>query len=336
MSWILVVLGLACVALVIVDLLWTTVAAGAGGGPLTGRLGDLLWSLTPRGTSPGRHRLLQVAGVAITAVMIAVWIGLLLLGWLLVFSSFPDAVVASLSREPADLWARVYYTVFTLGTGDYVPGGPVWQMATVAGSGAGLTLVTLAITYVLSVTTAVTERRQLAAQITALGSDPVDVLSRAWNGSELTALSSPLQSLVSQLTQLAQRHLAFPVLHYFHSVERQTAVAPSVAMLDELLTVLEHGIAPSHRLPDLTTAQLREAISSLLERTTSMPDSGAPREAGELPMPALVDLEDLGIPVVSPETWQEAIAQHGERRRRLGELLAVDGWPWDSVWPSGR
>lgn len=329
-------LGVVLVVTVIVDLLWTTVAAGAGGGPGTIRLANTLWLGARRITRPRQHRLLQAIGVGVTLVVIGAWIAMLLLGWFLIFSSAAEAVVDSTTRQPAGGWSRLYYsgfTVFTLGVGDYVAGGPVWQVATVIATGTGLTLVTLAITYVLSVTTSVTQRRALAAQISALGRSPTDVLGAAWNGSAFSGLSPALNPLVPSIGQLAQRHLAFPVLHYFHSAQRQTAIAPSIAVLDEVLTVLQHGVVPEHQPPALTIRQLRNVVGELLEYATGASEPG-PWEVSSRrpPMPLLEGVRSLGIPVVDEDVWRARVTALAPRRQQLSAYLAVDGWRWSDVW----
>lgn len=328
--------GLFCVGMVVVDLLWTTVAAGAGGGPLTSKLASLLWSAVPRGSSLRHHRTLQAAGIGVTLTIIGVWVLLLLLGWTLVFNASPDAVLDGDSRQPADLWSRLYYTgytVFTLGTGDFVPGGPIWQLTTVMATFTGLSLITLAITYVLSVTSSVTQRRQLAGQIAALGKSPTTILKRAWDGTRFRGLDSQIRSLAPEVAGLAQRQLAYPVLHYFHSIERENAVAPSIAVLDELLTVLEHGVLPEQRLPELTTSQLRDTITELLRMLTNVfHDIPGDPSGDPPPIPDLEDLRRIGIPLVSDDEWQTAVAKQAVRRTMLRAFMAVDGWEWRSVW----
>ncbi len=192
--------------------------------------------------TPHQHRILQVLGVVITLTVIFTWIVLLLAGWFLIFNA-PAAVVDATTGEPADGWSRLYftgYTMFTLGIGDYVPGASFWQVAAVVATATGLSQVTLVVTYLLSVTSSVTQRRM----VSALGSSPTDILHRAWNGAEFDGLDTALQLLSGDVSELAQRHLAFPVLHYFHSPERQTAVAPNIAVMDELLTILEPAWRP--------------------------------------------------------------------------------------------
>lgn len=84
------------------------------------------------------------------------WLLLLWAGWTLVFSASPEAVLQDPEGVPADGWARAYFagfSVFTLGVGDYVPNGPVWQLLTVVAVVSGLALTTMAITYLVSCTT---------------------------------------------------------------------------------------------------------------------------------------------------------------------------------------
>lgn len=331
-------LGLVFVVIVIVDLLWTTVAAGSGAGPFTIRLGNVLRQLAPRGSTTRHHRFLQVLGVGITIALVGAWIALLLLGWFLVFNSAPDAVVDATTGEPADQWARVYYTgftIFTLGVGDYVAGGPLWQVATVAATGTGLALITLAITYLVSVTASVTQRRRLAQQISALGETPTEIMRVAWNGDQLEGLDITLQLLMSDIAEVTQRHLAFPMLHYFHSFERNAAIAPGLAVVDELLMVLEHGVRPDKRLPALTTHQVRHGIAQLLSLTIGTTKSSSGRVSGTPPpLPALEDLRRFGIPLVDDEVWRNSVESLASRRQRLSDFLAVDGWDWPSVWES--
>lgn len=337
LSVVLGVLGVAIVVAVIVDLLWTTLAAGAAGGPVTARVTHLLWRSALRWQR--RRRLLQVAGVAITTTVILLWIALLLGGWFLVFSATPDAVVSATTGQPGDVWSRIYftgYTVFTLGLGDYVPGAPLWRVATVPATATGLTVVTLAITYLLSVTESVTQRRKLAAQIFALGPSPSIILRRAWNGTGIEGLEQALQSLTSEVAELAQRHLAFPVLHYFHSVERDTAIAPSIAVLDELLTILDRGITEEHRLPTLTTEQLRDAITQLLHLGSAIDPAQLGQLSSPPPVPPTDELRRIGLPLVDDAQWRGHVEELADRRQALRDYLTVEAWGWDTVWPPDR
>lgn len=217
MTTLLVATGTAVLVLTLVDVVWTTMAAGSGAGPLTGRLSRWAW----RRALAIHHRfpaagVLSPAGVGISLGMLLVWIALVLGGWLLIFSASDGAVRAATTGEPADLVSTAYfvgYTVFTLGLGDFVPGAGWWQLATVLATGSGLVLVTLSITYLVPVVSAVVQRRQLAGQIASLGGSGTEIVVRGWDGATFGTLTQQLSTLLPSLHLLRLQHLTYPVLH---------------------------------------------------------------------------------------------------------------------------
>jgi len=66
----------------------------------------------------------------------------------------------------------VLYTMFTLGNGDYTPNGGAYQLAGGAAVASGMSLITLAVTYLLSVISAVTQKRSFAGQVSSFGESP--------------------------------------------------------------------------------------------------------------------------------------------------------------------
>ena len=172
MQTLLLALGIAVIGGVFLDALWTTVAA-AGGGPLTTRLARGLWSGALRAhRRSGSHGLLAAMGTVILMSAIVSWITLLWAGYLLVFSAGDAAVVHASTGAPAGFWERVYftgYTLSTLGMGDFVPQGSAWRVVTALASLSSLFLVTLSITYLVPVLSAVAAKRQIAALIADIG-----------------------------------------------------------------------------------------------------------------------------------------------------------------------
>lgn len=55
------------------------------------------------------------------------------------------------------------------------------------------------------------------------------------------------------------------MLHYFHSADRTSALAPAVAVLDDALTLLRHGVARPHRLEGVTLCAATQAVEALVE-----------------------------------------------------------------------
>ena len=326
MSAVLAAAGAVVIALTLLDMLWTTMAAGSGAGPLIGRLADGAWRLALR-----RHRrrpshgFLAVAGVSTVLVVFAAWIVLVLAGWTLVFGHADGAVRSSTTSAPGDLVDRLYfvgYSVFTLGNGDLRPGAGAWQLATVLMSGTGLVLVTLGITYLVPVASAVAQRRQLGSYISALGSGPHDIVVRSWDGSGFGSLSQHLTNLAPMLHSLRQQHLTYPVLHYFHSRERESAAAAGVTDLAQALHLLRHGVAEGSR-PDPSALLVAEAsVDGFLETSRGSHVSiRAP-----LPLPPLGPLLEAGIPTVDEDQYRDAEEMTEHRRAMLAGLLAEDGW----------
>lgn len=331
MTVVLLLAGAAVVAVVMVDALLTTAAVGRPWGPLTGRAASLLWGLALRS---GRHWVLESAGVLLTTAMIGTWLVLLWAGWSLIFSAHPEAVLTEGDGEPAGGWARVYYagyTLYTLGNGEFVPGGPAWQLLAIVALLNGLGLATLGLTYLMPATSAATERRNVAAFIASLGGRPDAILLNAWERGSFGELAGHLGMLAPELSLLSQRHLAYPVLHFFYSTELQTAAAPMIARLDEAVMLLRVAVAADVTVPRSATLPLHGALTHFLDTLQSAFIEPAEEEP---PLPSLRRLREAGIPVVDDTTFAERVADLAERRRLLLALVRKDARSWDDVWPA--
>lgn len=331
MSVILIALGVFLIAFVFVDALWTTL--GTGGGPFTRRLTGALWDGMLRlyeRTTLG-HRFLAVAGVCVFLMTIGSWIFGLWAGWLLVFSGGEDAVVHAQTGLPVGFWERIYFTGFTivtLGTGDYVPQGALWQVLTSLAALSGLFLVTLSISYLVPVAQAATHKRQLALRISSLGLSAQDIILNAWDGTDCKKLQPPLAPLAGELAALGQQHLTYPVLHYFHSPAHPKAIAPNVVALDEALTILRYGMPEQCSLDRPMFRLVRHIITEFLQtldKTFIVEGRAAP------PPPSLDRLREKGLPMASDEAFQKAVRHLAHRRRLLLGLVRNDGWAWEAL-----
>lgn len=325
--------GIVLVVVTACDLAWTTLAASGGGGPVTSRLAHWMWeAIRIRRDFRGRHQLMRLGGLAVVVVTVLLWVVLLWLGWALIFSGSEAAVVSDQTGRPADWWGRVYFagtTISTLGPGDLLPGGPAWQIATVVSSLSGLLFATLAITYLIPVVGAVTNRRQVALQIVGLGEDPYVIAATADGRAVTGDLDGELRGLSTALQRLAQQHHAYPALHYFHDVNRESAGPVQIAALDEALTLLMFGVDGHGR--DLATVHsARVAVDSMLATLTSayiVPADEPP------PLPDLDRLRRLGVETVDRDTFRRRLDGLADRRRTLLGLVEDDGWFWEDVYP---
>lgn len=325
---ILAVAGLALVVLTLVDVAVTTISM-RGAGPVSARFMDGIWRPMAASTRVS-HRALEIYGSLVLPLTVGLWSALLYLGWTLFFLSDPRAVVTATSGTPVGWWERVYftgYTISTLGNGELRPGGAVWQAGTVAASVTGLALITLAITYATPIMSAVVAKRQVARMVVGLGASPGHMLEKGWDGESFDRLSSHLDTLAPEVGALAQQHMAYPVLHYFHSADRSTALAPALAVLDDMLTLMRFGVDPDVRLDPVTGDTVTAAIDVLLSALDAAHIDAA--DATPDP-PSLTVLDQLGIPRVDDEEYAQHADELRERRSLLLGFVHSDGWSWDA------
>ena len=324
-------IGITVLLLALTDLLWTTFLEG--GPPLSTHVCHFAFHRTLRFCRRENRKMVNLAGLIAIISTLVTWTFLVWLGWALVFSSSHSALVDPVTHLPADELDRVYFagsTIFTLGIGDYQPAGHFWQLLTSVAAGTGFLMFGTALAYLMAVVPAATQKRQLAVVIWSLGKSPDDIIIRAWNGADSTALAPHLISLIPMLALMCESHLSYPILHYIHSTKRSSSLAASVASLDEAITILECGLqcGCSLDLPSLGAA--RQAITEFLQ--TVEPALIAPSQ-DDPPAPSLKMLKDMGVPVVDDDLFQQSLVVLTERRRMLHALVRNEGWTWDAVWP---
>lgn len=322
-------LGALLLAITVVDLTWTTLWVEGGAGPLTSRLMSWTWRALRR--IAGRNsRILSLAGPLIFAVSLGTWIALLWGGWTLVFVGAEDALVDTLDRGPVSWIDHAYFTgyaIFTLGNGDFVPRGDVWQLATVLATASGMLFVTLIVTYVLSVLDAVTQKRSFAIGVSGLGTRSTEIVRGGWTDEEFRGLDLLLDTYASQLNSLTSNHKAYPILHYFHTTRADHAPVGRIAALDEALTLLRFGVAEPDRPNDVLIENARSSVRNYLDILDSAFIEAADRSP---PSPELDHLRDAGVPTVSDEEFAAAIEELDERRRTLLGLVESDAREWPS------
>jgi hypothetical protein len=315
-----------------IEVFWT--AMGKGGGPLTMRLSSIGWKLALLIGRRQPRPFLGAAGVAIVLADVMGWIAMLWIGWSLIFMGSPEAVVRATSGEIASAAERVYfagYTLFTLGLGDFRPEGTLWRWLASLSSLNGLFLITFSVTYLIPIVQANVRRRQVATLISALGATPQLLISRMWNGSDLEDLEKHLVSLTSDLAQVEQQHIAYPMLHYLTANRPSPAFSLGLANLDEALTIARFGMDR----PAISKGVL-EPARDVIERLLATLSGAFIHPSNEPPAPPPLErLRTEGIPVSGEAEFLSRIAELRDRRLLLRGLVENDGWNWEDVMTEG-
>ncbi|WP_161887719.1 potassium channel family protein [Pontibacter russatus] len=323
------IVGIALVAVTATDLIYTAFAP-RGSGIISGPVTFAVWRLFfYAGRLTKGRAALTGAGVVIVFTILMTWVLLLWAGNYFIYASDKAAVVSSTSHIPADNLERIYftgYTLSTLGNGDFVPGTDGWKIYTAFISFTGLMFITIAITYMVPVLSAVTRRRALSIRIASIGSSPQRILLDNWDGTDFKKLEDQFQSLTSEIIHQGQMHLSYPVLHYFQHEDKEASLLPNLAALDEAITILLLYIPERLRPEDQYLVPLRKAITTFLDSITSLyinPDkSDVPAlEAGEL--------RQAQVPLLQPD--MQAFGELSKRRRALKAMVEYNGWKWKEI-----
>ena len=327
-------LGLLILLTVLGDVVRTTLSTN-GAGLISGHLADRLWAFAlALHNRWSNHQLLSHTGNAILLAIIATWTLLMWVGWTLFYLIDPQSVVLASDGRPATALETFYfvgYTLITLGNGEYRPEGVFWQLVAILTATTGFFVVTLSITYLLSVLPAVVEKRQLSATIASLGSLPEEILDNHWNGKDCQSLTRHLSSLSASLNKVAQQHLALPVLHYFHSTDVRTALPLKVAALNEALSYLLYGLK-SCRDTAADIRPMHNAVGNLLDTLRE----GFIDASSATPAPSpLSRLEGMRFNLEPEKSYHEGLEQEQKRRRLLLKgYLKKDGWMWEDIYQS--
>ena len=265
--------GFLLLALSFYDLI-ITVIAPKGAGPLTDGICRFASRL-------GKSLSMSTGWLCLLTV-VSVWVLLLWIGWSLIFLSDPNSVIDSqtgVSTNGAEKAYFVGYCLSTLGLGDYIPNSDIWRIATNLVSFSGLGTITLAITYIIPVLSAATEKRQLADLLHDLFSTPLTDV-------DVDRLFDRLDNTIwPDLNLHTERHLAYPILHNFSAENKDQSLA--VALLK-----MHTSLRP---LPQVPKRQILSALDRFLTTieqdfvAIAEPTGETPEEIRETKLQAFVD-----------------------------------------------
>lgn len=331
-STLLGLVGILLIVLVAYDAIRTTLSVSSSGGPLTNRLVSGLWFiLLGIHRRQKSHAMLSSVGPWMTVALLTAWFLVAWLGWFLLFCSAPQAVLVSSTKTTASLVERAYYTgytITTLGYGDYVPGNDSWRIPPVIAAANGFFLFTLSITYILNIITNVIQKRQASLTINALGRNPRQILAATNGDGKFGTLVSQLQPLQQSISTLGQQHLAYPILHYYHSETSSKALSLAIARLYQAIA-LACFVSPT--LDTTTREQLlisQRAIEQFLDTlggTFIQPSHSIPH------IPELNGYAELSGFDKSSTEMRDYLASL-PCQKILVAYVYKDGWDWKDVW----
>lgn len=293
-EWFWIGLGVVLIVLGLLDLFLSALDYDESG-ILTLRLQSLLWS-TLRGVirrlpaAWGKRVRAQVVGLQIILTLV-VWVGLEIVGFGLVYYGLMYGHNFSFSGRNVrpSLDDALYYSAGQLSTAGgvgVIPQITFLRLLSVVEPLIGLAVVTLAITFLLSVFQTITSLRKLSSDLYLAcpgTDDPLRILSLYFPEGRPTGLSELLGRLYADLGSYYSGLRLHHTAYYFQSRNAHISIPYAVDMLGGVIGALRWGL-------DEDNSASREPMNALLANQLSeflyALDGQLQRQAGEVPRPA--------------------------------------------------
>lgn len=323
------IFGLATVMITIYDMI-NTILAPRGAGLIADRVSRGIWRLFLFLTHKnGKRKLLRSVGPFMLLIIVLTWIVLLWLGNTLIVYSDPEALWSpDKNRFVGGFVENMYFIAYVLssmGSGDFTPSSDWWMFYTGLISYTGVVFISLGISFLIPVIEATALKRQVSLRIHSLGKCPEEILTR-FAPDNYEGLFGVLDDLQPAILKLAQYHLAYPIIHYFHSVHRFESLPVKLATLDEAMSIMLYKVPKKGISNAPALERTYEAMTYYLSTLASAFIRPSDDEPEHPETPYLEQISEESS--IRGKNQGEGLVK---RRKLLLAYLQNDGWNWKDV-----
>jgi hypothetical protein len=351
------VLGTLVVLSVLLDVFYTVLFPASGRGPVRKPLAVAVWQafrvLAAVVPESRRRGLLTYAGPVQVLLNMLVWGGLLLVGWALIYlPALGGAIHAASGPTDTGFTTALYYSGFTLttlGTGDVIADSAAYRLLTIVQAATGFAVITMVITYFLSVYSSLPSRNAFALELhqRTRGTDDAAVLVSVLLTDEVVSVTTQLNSTAKFLRDVSQTHRSYPVLRAFHYREDYYALPRLMLTSLEAVTLVRSTLDPEEYGALLRTAALDEMAAA----AHGLLDDLVQTQPGQRPSSAQAErwrrrhreaariMADNGVKVRrSPEAEDDYVALRARWDADLARVANSMMYRWDPglTAPPGR
>ena len=355
-------LGLSILLLVVYDVYATILHARGRSGPIGETLNRAIWRAARfvafRFARQRRHRLLNVVGPTLLPLLIIVFIALLVLGFSFIYyPRMPANFSVQPGVEMADSpWMSSLYfsgvTLTTVGYGDIAPRTTGMRLTALFESASGFALISLAITYLITVYRALERKRAVAISFYHQAEEGANVAAfivHHFVAGRFYGLTTTMRMATRDIQGLLESHVEHPVIHYFHPREVYKSLPRMLFLSLEICAVIrscldddEYAETVNH--PEVRTleASSRHVLHALLaslelerrtkrrKRETPFEESRRWRQRFEQ---TLAQLKETGIRTRADEAaaWEYYRARREEWEAQLHRFSRHLGYDWDEI-----
>ena len=296
MGWLAQAVGLTLVLASLIDIFLTVLYARSGVGLLSPRLSRGYWGVFRRialAFSSSRPLLLTYCGPTLLVLIAGSWVTLLVVGFAsIAWPALGTGIQASQGRTPTDFATALYYSGYaltTLGTGDIVPTTAFYRILIVVEALIGFSVMTVTLTYFLSVYNALVRRNRFALSLhhrTGDTADAAELVARLGSNGDFSGARQSIDSIAGDLLSLLESHHSYPVLHYFRFREPYYALPRLALITMDTATLIKSALdeeAYRSLVRSAAVAHLFNGGLHLLEELSrSFLSGGEPRDVTDL------------------------------------------------------
>ncbi|HVG20383.1 MAG TPA: potassium channel family protein [Blastocatellia bacterium] len=337
----------------------TILHSGGRNGPLSRLLARSIWRIALasafRLSRQRRHRRLNSIGPVLMPLLIGLYIILLIVGFALIYYPHMPENFSINAEATGPRWVESFYfsgiTLTTLGYGDIVPRTNAMRILVFVEAASGFGLISLSITYLLTVYGALERKRAAAVSFyheAEGGADVVGFVANHFVAGKLSGLAISLRVAARDLQETLESHVEHPILHYFHPSQVYKSLPRVLFLSLEICAVIKSCLDSEeynelHERPEVRVLE-SSAIHVLNEFTDLLDlDERSSRRAetrfeesrrwkGRFEQ-TLGRLEEIGIKTRGDRAagWRVYQSLRDEWEPRLYALASFLGYDWDEV-----
>ncbi len=241
--------GVFLLLLVFYDIYSTIIRATKHSGPISENLNRVAWrlaiTLTKNLDRRRRHRILSTVGPLLMPFLIGIFILLMMTGFALIYLPRMESSFKIADETAASPFLQAFYfsgvTLLTIGFGDILPVTNLTHIAAVFEGACGIAVISLSITYLLTVSGALERKRTLALKFyhqARMGADISGFISSHFARGRFYSLTESMRESTRDLQELLESHIEHPVVHYFHPVEVYKGLPRALFVVLETVAIL--------------------------------------------------------------------------------------------------
>lgn len=314
------VIGSILLLLIIYDFFYTTLST-SGTGFISSGISLFSYKIIQFFANRFGRKAYSYSGLIVNLSIFFTWLIIVWIGLFFLYSSNPEAITNSEGRA-ANAIERLYFTGYvlsTLGMGNFYPTSISMEVLSSIFSFFGFIFFTSSITYFLSVSSAVINKRTLARSIERLGKTPRTIAAKLLKIDAVHAYQQMI-NFQTMLDRHVANHQAYPVVHYYSHPEPEVCLGLNIARLDEAISILLYSEKAGSIKEEVEI--LRGSLSAYLNHLERNYPGALPE--GEDP----VSSQPLHykIPKIDPAELQK-------RRKILRGVLRSEGFEWEDISP---